>query len=237
MQELALRYDNTQCQLLQRARQVEQKAHAEVDARVQIQKRFTQTQEVKPTKLAKKFYEQIVEERRKLEELDIKVNALKSTFSSSGSNGIALDPQVSGVGELPNGTRSATKSRRASVSVRSMLDSASLSSNSSSPASKRIFEVIPDQRITGMSSIKNDEAKQNMFQKGEFDKMRLIMENKKLRDSINCVSVDDPESRTIVSELKAWEQERDMLESQIQQQEDYIDSLRSRIINFKSGNV
>jgi hypothetical protein len=235
MQELALKYDDTQCRLLNKARKVEEKAEAEITTKKSIHKKLNSIQDVKPTRLTSSFYKQIVEHRRLLEDLDSKIASLKQSMGSINESEIESKTPFSGVPVSDvAGSKNVSKSRRASVSVRSMLDSTPVAKISS--PSPKIFSAISASESRAAPG-GHEESKQTLFDRAETDKMALVSENKKLRDLINSLSVDDPESRTIVSELKAWEHERDTLEGQILQQEDYVDSLKTRIANFKSGNV
>jgi hypothetical protein len=125
----------------------------------------------------------------------------------------SLVPQFSGGGG----------GRRKSIKVRSVLES----TKPSTAAVKRpsiaamIFERI--------EPVEDD--KTIIFNKSEHDKSVLIEENKRLRDMIisSSSSGADTESRTIINELKAWELERDDLESKIDHLEDVANSLRERI--------
>lgn len=241
MQNLAGKYDDTQMKLLKQAQQV----NPESD----VPKKSLAS--VKPTsnKLASSFYKQLVETRRHLEEVESQVARLKDAVGpveeddvASGPNGKQSRLQI--VTEEVSAPVSGGRGRRASVSVRSMLDAAA-----SKPVSKpkTVFSIIEEgeEEEEEACNIKNsksnalkqeDSSKTLLYQKAENDKANLIAANLSLRDKLmEASNFEDTESRRIVSELKLWEQERDTLEAQIEQHEDYINSLRSRIANYQNG--
>lgn len=246
MQNLASKYDDTQMKLLKRAQQVKPEDSAP--------KKTTNILKPSSNKLASSFYKQLVETRRQLEEVESQVDRLKDALGPADDENINA-PQGGKQSRLQIVTEEVSapvgggRGRRASVSVRSMLDAAA-----SKPASKpkTVFSIIEEEEeeeeneIVNSSKIetttpikqKVESSKTRLYQKAENDKADLISANIMLRDKLMSSSnFEDNESRKIVSELKMWEQERDTLEAQIEQHEDYINSLRARISNFQSGKI
>lgn len=250
MQNLAGKYDDTQMKLLKQAQQ----DIPETDGP-------KKTSSVKPSsnKLASSFYKQLVESRRQLEEIESQIDRLKEAVGPVDDED-EMVPTVHGgkpsrlqiVTEEVSTPVGGTRGRRASVSVRSMLDAAAAKPMSKS---KTVFSVIEEhededegadateiieKKVSESPALKklDESSKTRLYQKAECDKSNLISANIKLRDKLTEASnFEDTESRKIVSELKLWEQERDTLEAQIEQHEDYINSLRSRIANYQSGKI
>lgn len=248
MQNLAAKYDDTQMKLLKQA----QTDDPEMDAPKEV------TVSVKPStnKLASSFYKQLVETRRQLEEVESQVDRLRDAVGPAdeeeGPESVLDGAKLSRLQIVTEEVATpvgGNRGRRASVSVRSMLDAAA-----AKPVVKQkaVFSIIEEdegdddgaenaalaaQRGGGQIKAKsNDSTKTRLYQKAENDKSNLISANIFLRDKLmNTSNFEDTESRKIVSELKLWEQERDTLEAQIEQHEDYINSLRSRISNYQSG--
>ena len=139
MQELALKYDDTQCRLLNKARKVEKKAEADITTKKSIQKKLNSIQDVKPTRLTSSFYKQIVEHRRLLEDLEGKIAALKLSMGTINESEAESKKPFSAAADV-TASKNGGKTRRASVSVRSMLDSTPVAKISS--PSPKIFSAI-----------------------------------------------------------------------------------------------
>lgn len=250
MQNLASKYDDTQMKLLKQA-QLEEPDNSPKEVTVAV----------KPSsnKLASSFYKQLVETRRQLEEVESQIDRLQEVVGpadeeqSSSSNDFKPS-RLQIVTEEVIAPVAGGRGRRASVSVRSLLDAAA--TKTTNKPQKAIFSVIEEDEEeneetnegadVGSSFKKSkqqgakdtEQSKTRLYQKAECDKAGLVSANLLLRDKLMSASnLEDTESRKIVSELKLWEQERDTLESQIEQHENYINSLRARISNYQSGNV
>jgi hypothetical protein len=258
MQNLASKYDDTQMKLLKQA----QSDEPESDAPKIV------TTAVKPStnKLAASFYKQVVETKRQLEEVESQVDRLKEALgpveevASAPSPGAGKLSRLEMVAEAASAPAGGGRGRRASVSVKSMLDAAAAKTAVASKSKAAVFSVIEENEeeeengTSGtkankgnsfphaelspgveVSKMKEESNRTRLYQKAENDKSSLISTNMGLREMLNNSTFEDIESRKIISELKMWEQERDTLEAQIEQHEDYINSLRSRISNYQSG--
>lgn len=232
MQDISLHYDDTQCSLLRKTVQANAKATGGTPGAPRSASAATPytprgyaapaTGTPKPPSRSQAmFYRQMVDERRKLDDLQIQIDRIKSTMEEDGAGDRgetveSLVPQFGG-------------GRRKSIKVRSVLESSTKPPSGAAmkrPSVAMMFETI-DTPVEDEKSI--------LFSKSEHDKAVLIEENKRLRDMIiaSNPSGADTESRTIVNELKAWEVERDDLEVKIDHLEDVVNSLRERIHNLE----
>jgi hypothetical protein len=232
MQDISLHYDDTQCDLLRKSVQSNARIGATPAMHRPVSTPSTYTPRgyaaspsgtPKPVSRSQAlFYRQLVDERRKLDDLQVQIDRIRSTLdeeSAGDGEGSALEslvPQFSGGGG----------GRRKSIKVRSVLES---TKPSTATVKRPSIAAMVFERMEPV-----EDEKTTLFNKSEHDKSLLIEENKRLRDLIitSNPSGADTESRTIINELKAWELERDDLEAKIDHLEDVANSLRERIHNL-----